>query len=88
MDDPDSGVMDDRQASACQGPDCRACQQPATRHPAPRTVLEGYCTSSRNGNRSTFWSALPLKCHSTRGRYSVLNSKDVHDLEPPYGIEP
>jgi len=49
MDDPDSGVMDDRQASACQGPDCRACQQPATRHPAPRTVLEGYCTSSRNG---------------------------------------
>jgi hypothetical protein len=30
---------------------------------------------------------LPLKCHSSGRRYSVPHSKDVHDLEPPYGIE-
>jgi len=40
MDDPDSGVMDDRQASACQGPDCRACQQPAW--PAPSGAYPGH----------------------------------------------
>ena len=31
---------------------------------------------------------MPLKCHSRSVKYSVLDSKNLHNLEPPYGIEP
>jgi hypothetical protein len=31
---------------------------------------------------------MTLKCHSRSVKYSVLDSKTLHNLEPPYGIEP
>jgi hypothetical protein len=31
---------------------------------------------------------MTLKCHSRSVKYSVLDSKNLHNLEPPYGIEP
>jgi hypothetical protein len=32
--------------------------------------------------------AMTLKCDSRPVRYSVLCSKNLDNLEPPYGIEP
>src|SRR5580692_204908 len=32
--------------------------------------------------------AMTLKCHSRSVKYSVIDSKTLHNLEPPYGIEP
>lgn len=55
--------------------------------PLPKTG-----TALRSHQQST-WSQVPApfgtatQCHSRTVRYSVLNSKTPHILEPPYGIE-
>jgi hypothetical protein len=80
-----------------QKPDSRNCTCPDNErsfYPAPG--LPGTCSQSRNrspvakapGHRRLLHLALPLKCHSPEKRYSVVNSKNLHTLEPPYGIEP
>ena len=45
-------------------------------------------TDEMAGRQALASSRVPLKCHSRTVKYSVLNSKNSHNLEPPYGIEP
>jgi hypothetical protein len=53
------------------------------------SALQELLNRAKGNKRSTGQERImPLKCHSRPVRYSVLCSKNLNNLEPPYGIEP